>query len=119
MIRHVPIRRARLGDTLPCCDPSMSIIDQLLSNTCQYCFGGQQQQQQTLQQQQGTTGVPCCDPSNGVIANLFSNTCTVCDLTSETLGSGGLGIATAIPGWAWAAGAGVLGLLIFTTLEKR
>lgn len=98
---------------MPCCDPSMSLIDQLFSNTCQYCYGGQAAQQQQLQAQQNTTGVPCCDPSAGFFTNLFSNTCNTCDPIGNVLGSGGLGITGAgVPTWVWLGGALMLGTLL-------
>jgi hypothetical protein len=96
----------------------MDVLSQIISNSCQYCFGGaaaQQQQLMTAPANQGnTSGVPCCDPSAGVIANLFSNTCNVCDLAGNVLGQGGLGLTGSIPGWVFGAGALAVGLLILS-----
>ena len=95
--------------TMNCCDPSMSLLDQILSDTCQWCSSGDYAAQQTaIQQFGGNAGVPNCDPNGGVLNNIFSNSCnvSVSDLPGQVLG-----IGNGIPSWVWwvlLAGGGIM-----------
>lgn len=83
--------------TMNCCDPSMSLLDQIFSDSCQWCSEGSYTlQQQEVQQFGGNAGVPNCDPNSGIFSNLFSNSCnvSVSDLPSEVLG-----LPSGIPSW--------------------
>lgn len=107
---------ARLGDVLPCCDPSVSTISALLSSTCNWCtsadYTAQQQLLQNPNNAGNTSGVPCCDPNAGFFSSLFSNQCNLCNPVSSAL-SVGLGpIATQIPEWVWVGGIGVLAVVL-------
>lgn len=106
---------ARLGDVSACCDPSMSMLSQIFSNSCQYCTNADYQQNQQLFQNPNNagnnSGVPCCDPSTGFFSALFSNTCNLCDPVGSAVG-----LATGlpqVPGWVWLGlgGAGLLAAL--------
>jgi hypothetical protein len=98
-----------LGTTLPCCDSSMSLWDQIWSNSCQYCMDSTIVANQALMQnpnnQGNTSGVPCCDPNAGYLANLFDNSCNVCNPIGEAIG------LPNIPSWAWLGGLGIIGFL--------